>query len=734
METCFDLVMHDSRIINKNMRMPHFLRRGWLGGWRNCAASYNSEDVTRREDLAEAMSDVGVKFDLQSTPTPEEEVFLPPAPLLAGAHVRGIQSYREKYRSSINNSDAFWKSVAEELHFEQGTSKGLEWNFDAKKGDVFCRFMDGAKTNISYNCLERNIKRGYGNKIAYLWEGNEPSDNFKITYNELHSQVVNFSAVLRGHGVKKGDVVALYLPMITELAVAMLACTRIGAMHSVVFAGFSASALGARIIDAKCRVLVTADGFFRGTKYVNLKGIANEAVRIASEGGVNMKSVIMVSHQKRVTVPQGCATPQDAPMGPNDFCYNVEMNKYKGVDSPVEWMDAESPLFLLYTSGSTGKPKGIQHSTAGYMVYAYYTTKCTFDAHPEKDVYWCTADCGWITGHSYLLYGPLMNGLTGVWFEGIPTHPAPDRMWAITDKYKVNKLYTSPTAIRALMAMGDEYVTSHSRSSLEILGTVGEPINPAAWKWLYEVVGEGRCAIVDTFWQTETGGHMITPMPGATPMKPGSATFPFFGVNPVILDAEGRIIEGPGEGNLCFDRAWPGMLRTVFGDHDRFIKTYFAPFNGYFFTGDGARRDEDGYLWITGRVDDLMNVSGHLLSTAEIESALVAHEKVAEAAVVAAPHDIKGSFPYAFVTLNDGEKMNPSLTLELKNIVRKRIGAIAVPEVIQSAPGLPKTRSGKVTRRILRKIAEGCESGMGDTTTLVDEEVIKHLIAGRVHG
>ncbi|PIO60782.1 AMP-binding enzyme [Teladorsagia circumcincta] len=424
----------------------------------------------------------------------------------------------------------------------------------------------------------------------------------------------------------------------------------------------------------------------------------------------------------------------DARMTSIDFDYTVEMAKYKGVESPVEWMDAESPLFLLYTSGSTGKPKGIQHSTAGYMVYAYYTMKNTFDAHFERDVYWCTADCGWITGHTYLLYGPLMNGLTGIWFEGVPSHPGPDRLWEVTDKYKVNKLYTSPTAIRALMAMGDDHVKKHSRASLEILGTVGEPINPAAWKWLYNVVGEGRCAIVDTFWQTETGGHMITPMPGATPMKPGSATYPFFGVNPVLLDAEGRVIEGPGEGNLCFDRAWPGMLRTVFGDHDRFVKTYFAPFNGYYFTGDGARRDEDGYLWITGRVDDLMNVSGHLLSTAEIESALVAHSKVAEAAVVAAPHDIKGSFPYAFVTLNNGEKMNAALVQELKNMVRLKIGAIAVPEVIQSAPGLPKTRSGKVTRRILRKIAEGSESGMGDITTLVDEDVIKHLIAGRVNG
>ncbi|KAJ1352104.1 hypothetical protein KIN20_008296 [Parelaphostrongylus tenuis] len=679
------------------------------------------------------MSDARVKFDI-TTEEPAEEVFLPPAPLLAGAHVSGLQSYWEKYRFSINDSDAFWKSIAKELHFAEGSTKGLEWNFDAKKGEIFCRFMDGAKTNISYNCLERNIRRGYGSKVAYIWEGNEPADNFKITYSELHAQVVNFSAVLRAHGVRKGDVVALYLPMIMELAVAMLACARIGAMHSVVFAGFSAEALGNRIIDAKSRVLVTADGFFRGTKHVNLKRIADKALNVAQEGGVRVQSVIVVSHQKRITVPQGCVEPVEVPMNSVDFSYTAEMARYKGVESPVEWMDAESPLFLLYTSGSTGKPKGIQHSTAGYMVHAYTSTKYIFDAHPDKDIFWCTADCGWITGHSYLLYGPLLNGLTSVWFEGVPSYPAPDRLWEVTDKYKVNKLYTSPTAVRALMALGDEHVTKHSRASLEMIGTVGEPINPSAWLWLYNVVGEKKCAIVDTYWQTETGGIMISPLPGATPMKPGSATYPFFGVNPVILDADGRLIEGPGEGNLCFDRAWPGMLRTVFGDYERFVKTYFAPFNGYYFTGDGARRDEDGYLWLTGRVDDLMNVSGHLLSTAEIESALVAHEKVAEAAVVAAPHEIKGSFPYAFVTLNTGEKMNPSLVAELKEMVRSRIGAIAVPDAIQLAPGLPKTRSGKVTRRILRKIAEGCESAIGDTTTLVDEDVIKVLIDGRVNG
>ncbi|CAI5444563.1 unnamed protein product [Caenorhabditis angaria] len=677
------------------------------------------------------MSDVHVKFNLanDNEGLEDDEIFLPPAPLLAGAHVSGLQSYHEIYANSINNSDEFWKTVASELHFEQGSSKGLEWNFDAKKGDIYCKFMDGAKTNISYNCLERNLKRGLGNKIAYIFEGNEPSDSSTITYSELHAQVVQFSAVLRSHGVKRGDVVALYLPMIPELAVAMLACARIGAMHSVVFAGFSAESLSARIVDAQCKVLVTADGMFRGQKSINLKTIANSAVKLAKSENVEVSSLIMVEHLKRVTVPEGSSLPK-IDSTEIDAIYENEMEKCRNVESEVEWMDAESPLFLLYTSGSTGKPKGIQHTTAGYMTYAFATTKYTFDAQPD-DIYWCTADCGWITGHTYLLYGPLLNGLQGIWFEGVPSYPNASRFWDVTDKYGVTKLYTSPTAARALMAMGDEFLAGTSRATLKVIGTVGEPINPAAWLWLYKKVGNSNVSIVDTYWQTETGGHMITCLPGATPMKPGAASMPMFGASPVLLDSEGRVIEGPGEGNLCFDRAWPGMMRGVFGDYERFVKTYFAPFGGYYFTGDGARRDEDGYLWITGRVDDLMNVSGHLLSTAEIESALVAHEKVAEAAVVAAPHDIKGSFPYAFVTLNVGERINPQLIAELKKMVREKIGALAVPDIIQEAPGLPKTRSGKVTRRILRKIAEGTESGIGDTTTLVDESVIKQLISGR---
>ncbi|CAJ0579009.1 unnamed protein product, partial [Mesorhabditis spiculigera] len=680
------------------------------------------------------MSDARVKFNLGTNQEDtEEEIFLPPAPLLAGAHVGGLPSYRDLYSDSINNSDAFWSKIASELHFESKGEKGIESNFDYRKGPVYTHFMAGSKTNIAYNCLERNIQRGYGDRIAYLWEGNEPCDSSTITYSELHKQVVNFSAVLRGNGVKKGDVVAIYLPMITELAVAMLACARIGALHSVVFAGFSAESLSTRVVDAKCKVIVTADGFFRGPKSVILKPIVDKAVAISKTHGVDVETTIVVQHLDRATAPGGQAVPKVTCDKPIDRLYEKEMAKYKGEESPVEWVDAEDPLFILYTSGSTGKPKGILHTTAGYMTYAYATTKFNFDLHPERpdDIYWCTADCGWITGHSYLLYGPLINGVTSVFFEGVPSYPDPSRLWQVTEKYKVGKLYTSPTAIRALMACGDQYVTKHDRSSLKILGTVGEPINPAAWRWLHKIVGETRCSVVDTYWQTETGGHMIAPLPGAVPQKPGSATLPFFGVEPVLLDAEGRLIEGPGEGNLCFARAWPGMMRGVYGDYDRFISTYLKPFPGYYFTGDGARRDEDGYLWITGRVDDLMNVSGHLLSTAEIEGALTQHPKVAEAAVVSAPHDIKGNYPYAFVTLNNGERLTKELVVELKQIVREKIGAIAQPDIIQEAPGLPKTRSGKVTRRILRKIAEGCESGLGDTTTLVDETVIQQLINGR---
>uniref|UniRef100_A0A914WHU9 Acetyl-coenzyme A synthetase n=1 Tax=Plectus sambesii TaxID=2011161 RepID=A0A914WHU9_9BILA len=676
------------------------------------------------------MSDVKPKFGLN----PIEDVFEPPAPLLAGAHVSGLSSYQDMYRDSLANSETFWKRIAADLYFENASDRGLEWNFDVRKGDIFIRFMQGARTNVAYNCLERNIARGLGSKIAFFWEGNELGDERKITYQELLDQVTTLSAVLRAKGVKKGDRVAIYLPMIIELPVAMLACARIGAVHSVVFAGFSSESLASRIIDGKARVLITADGFCRGPKVFKLKQLADDAIKLCREQNEPVETCIVVKHLERVRIPSGADRPQVNYDDAVDVDYTEEMSRFAGAKSPVEWMDAEDYLFMLYTSGSTGKPKGVVHTQAGYMTYSYATAKFTFDLQ-DDDVYWCTADCGWITGHTYIVYGPLMNATTGIIFEGIPTHPDPGRCWNLVEKYKVTKMYTAPTLIRSLMAFKEEFVTKYDRSSLKILGSVGEPINPAAWLWYYKVVGESRCAIVDTYWQTETGGHIITPMPAATPTKPGSATLPFFGVEPVIVDAQGQEIEGPGEGNLCIKRPWPGIMRTVYGDADRFAKTYFASFPGYYFTGDGARRDEDGYLWVTGRVDDLMNVSGHLLSTAEIESALVAHHSVAEAAVVAAPHDIKGSTPYAFVSLKVGAKLTPALIDELKLMVRTKIGAIAVPDAIQYSPGLPKTRSGKITRRILRKIAEGDrKADLGDTTTLADESVIAQLWEGRNGG
>uniref|UniRef100_A0A0N5AAB7 Acetyl-coenzyme A synthetase n=1 Tax=Syphacia muris TaxID=451379 RepID=A0A0N5AAB7_9BILA len=677
------------------------------------------------------MSDARVKFAIAPPSADETEWFAPPAPLLAGAHVPGLESYYDMYKNSINNVDEFWKTVAKQLYFEKESDKGLEWNFDVRKGTVFTRYMDGARTNIAYNCLERNIRNGYGHRVAYFWEGNEPGDSCSISYQELMDKVINFSAVLRSHGVKKGDVVAIYLPMILELPIAMLACARIGAVHSVVFAGYSADALASRIIQAKSRILITADLYFRGKKLIPIKTVANQALDACMSKNEPVKTVIVVRHSRRVRLPNGNVLPEAISDPKTDLYWDVEMDRCKGVDSPVEWCGSEDPLFILYTSGATGKPKGIVHTTSGYMVYSYATTKYVFDAHVD-DVYWCTADCGWITGHSYLVYGPLLNGLTSVIFEGIPTYPTPSRMWQTVEKYKVSTLYTAPTAIRALMAYGNKYVTDFDRSTLRILGSVGEPINPDAWRWFYNVVGEKHCAVVDTYWQTETGGHMIAPLPGSIPTKPGSATLPFFGVEVAILDDHGRELEGPGEGNLCFKRAWPGISRTVFGSHFRYEETYFKPFPGYFFTGDGGRRDEDGYIWITGRVDDLMNVSGHLLSTAEIEGALASDPSVVEAAVVAAPHDIKGSFPYAFVHMRDGEKLTGSKADALKLLVRKKIGPIAVPDIIQEAPGLPKTRSGKVPRRILRKIAEGNHSAdLGDTSTLIDDSVIELLWTGR---
>jgi acetyl-CoA synthetase len=682
-----------------------------------------------------------IKFDLTNGTTYQEdaeEVFQPPKTLIDESHIPGISKYHEMYNQSIDNPDKFWRSVAKELYFETFSDKGLEWNFDKRKGEIFIRFMNGSKTNIAYNCLERNVKKGLENRIAYYWEGNEPGDVKTLTYGQLLKEVIKFSSVLRSKGVRKGDVVAIYLPMILELPIVMLSCARIGAIHSVVFAGFSADSLASRITHARSRILITADGSYRGNKLIELKSLADKAANICTLRGESLDNIIVVEHLKSVRAPEG-SQPNDIPLNlqpGRDTTWNDEMSKQvetQQQNSSVEWMDAEDPLFILYTSGSTGSPKGILHSTAGYMVYTYMTTKCSFDIQSNKDIYWATADCGWITGHSYVVYGPLLNGLTSVIFEGVPSYPDNSRFWSIIEKYKVTKFYTAPTAIRSLMAYTEEFVNKHNCSTLKIIGTVGEPINPTAWKWLYNIIGKTKCAIVDTYWQTETGGHVIVPMPGSIPTKPGSATLPFFGVLPKLVNIDGNIIEGPGEGNLCFSQPWPGIMRSIWCDHERFVENYFSLYPGNYFTGDGARRDDDGYYWITGRMDDLMNVSGHLLSTSEIESALSLHPQVVEAAVVSAPHAIKGHYPYAFVVLSNDKYLTDELIKELKLIVRDKIGAIAIPDIIQHTNGLPKTRSGKITRRILRKIAEGNKNvDLGDTSTLVDETIIEHLWENRL--
>ncbi|RLV83680.1 hypothetical protein DV515_00016419 [Chloebia gouldiae] len=571
-------------------------------------------------------------------------------------------------------------------------------------------------------------------------EGNEPGDSTKITYRELLDKVCQFANVLRSQGVQKGDRVSIYLPMILELVVAMLACARIGALHSVVFAGFSAESLCERILDCGCTLLITADAFYRGDKLVNLKQIADEAVRKCIDKGSSLKKCIVVKHlgREEVAVDGTCSKSPplkrlcqevQTPWNPAMDVWWHELMHGASTECEPEWCDAEDELFILYTSGSTGKPKGVLHTVGGYMIFAATSFKYVFDYQAE-DVYWCTADIGWITGHSYLTYGPLANGATSVLFEGIPTYPDVGRMWSIIDKYKVTKFYTAPTAIRLLMKYGEEPVKKHSRTSLKVLGTVGEPINPEAWLWYYRVVGEERCPIVDTFWQTETGGHMLTPLPAATPMKPGSATFPFFGVVPAILSESGEELEGEAEGYLVFKQPWPGIMRTLYGKHQQFETIYFKKFPGYYVTGDGCRRDKDGYYWITGRIDDMLNVSGHLLSTAEVESALVEHAAVAEAAVVSHPHPLKGECLYCFVTLREGHEFTKNLTDELKKQVREKIGPIATPDYIQYAPSLPKTRSGKITRRILRKIAKN-DQDLGDISTLADPGIIKHLFNSR---
>ncbi|XP_051887402.1 acetyl-coenzyme A synthetase, cytoplasmic isoform X1 [Pristis pectinata] len=686
-----------------------------------------------------------------------EDIYHGAAEVAEGAHVPNFQKYKELYLHSVQNPEEFWGKIAKEFYWKTPqTGSFLDYNFDVTKGKVYIKLMEGATTNICYNLLDRNVyDKKLGDKIAFYWEGNEPGDSIEVTYKGLLQQVCKFANVLRAQGVKKGDRISIYMPMIIELVVAMLACARIGAIHSIVFAGFSSESVCERILDSHCTFLVTADGFYRGNKLINLKQVVDEALRKCRERNFHVRKCIVVKHlgvSEEACAAETSTSPQSPPA--KRPCQDKDNEKTKNTHHKIqipwnadvdvwwhelvkeasdecepEWCDTEDPLFILYTSGSTGKPKGVQHTVGGYLLYTATTFKYVFNYQPD-DIYWCTADIGWITGHSYITYGPLANGATSVMFEGLPTYPDSSRFWEIIDKYKVTTFYTAPTAIRLLMKYGDGPVKKFSRQSLKILGTVGEPINPEAWHWYYTVIGNGKCPIMDTFWQTETGGHMITPLPAVIPQKPGSATFPFFGVVPAILNESGEELEGEAEGYLVFKKPWPSVMRTVYGNHERFEATYFKRFPGYFVTGDGCKRDRDGYYWITGRIDDMVNVSGHLLSTAEVESALIEHAAIAEAAVVSYPHLVKGESLYCFVTLKDGHEFTKMLVTELKNQVREKISPIATPDYIQNAPGLPKTRSGKIMRRILRKIARN-EKDLGDVSTLADESVIDELFSNR---
>lgn len=635
----------------------------------------------------------------------------PVKPEIASTALVTNEQYQQMYRQSITNPDSFWAEQAEKfVSWFQRWDQVSDWNFDT----VSIKWFLNAKLNVAYNCLDRHLGER-GDQVAIIWQGDNPEDHKKITYRQLHEQVCRFANVLRSRGVNKGDCVSIYMPMVPEAAIAMLACARIGAVHSVVFGGFSPTALRDRILDSDCKVVITADEGVRGGKMVPLKTNTDQAL-------LDCPYVHTVIVYKRT----GTNIPWQAT---RDIWYHEALTA-ASTDCPAEPMDAEDPLFILYTSGSTGKPKGVLHTSGGYILYAAITHKYIFDYH-DKEVYWCAADVGWVTGHTYMVYGPLCNGATTLMFEGIPTWPDAGRFWDVIDRHQVSIFYTAPTALRALMAQGNDFVRKYSRASLRILGTVGEPINPEAWEWYYHIVGDGRCPIVDTWWQTETGGTLITPLPGATALKPGSATRPFFGIEPSLVDEKGNVLEGVAAGSLCLNRSWPGQMRTVYGDHQRFIDTYFRTYPGKYFTGDGARRDEDGYYWITGRIDDVINVSGHRLGTAEIESALVLHEKVAEAAVVGFPHDIKGQGIYAYVTLMAGHQYDDVLKHELVRHVRQEIGAIASPDHIHWAPGLPKTRSGKIMRRILRKIAADELDNLGDTSTLADPAVVDDLINTR---
>jgi acetyl-CoA synthetase len=638
------------------------------------------------------------------------KVYPVPAEWASRAYVNA-ERYQEMYRRSLEEPEAFWREESARIDWIKPWTKLNQWSFD--QADFGIKWFEDGTLNVAVNCLDRHLATR-GDDLAIIWEGDDPAEYRSFTYKELHEAVCRAGAALRALGVKKGDRVTIYLPMIPEAAIAMLACARIGAIHSVVFAGFSPEALAGRIQDCDSSVVITADGGMRGGKLVRLKDNVDEALKQCP----SVKYVMVVGRTGiEIDMQEGRDVAWYTQLGISKVCEPEEMN-------------AEDPLFILYTSGSTGKPKGVLHTTGGYLTWAAMTHQYVFDYRPG-DIYWCAADVGWVTGHSYVVYGPLANGATQVMYEGVPNHPDHSRFWQIVDKHKVNIFYGAPTALRALMREGDDWVKKTERSSLRLLGSVGEPINPEAWEWYYNVVGDARCPIVDTWWQTETGAAMITGMPGAIDMKPGSASLPMFGVVPQLVDGEGRVLEGATSGNLCLTQSWPGQMRTVWGDHERFFQTYFSTYPGKYFTGDGCRRDEDGYYWITGRVDDVINVSGHRMGTAEVESALVAHAKVAEAAVVGMPHEVKGQGIYAYVTLNANETPTDDLKAELVQWVRKEIGPIATIDVIHFAPALPKTRSGKIMRRILRKIAEGDVSNLGDTSTLADPAVVDTLVQTR---
>ena len=637
--------------------------------------------------------------------------YLVPAEWAAKAYINE-QGYADAYNASINDPDAFWRGEARRIDWMKPFTKVKSTSFD--ETDFGIKWFEDGELNVSANCLDRHLPTRKDD-IALIWEGDDPSQQRRITYGDLHAEVCRFANVLKGIGARKGDRITIYMPMVPEAAIAMLACTRIGAIHSIVFGGFSPDALGGRIQDCDSSIVITSDAGMRGGKLVPLKANVDEAL----SHGTSVQKVLVVRHVGNdVDMKRG-----------RDVWYD-EARESVTDDCPPEPMNAEDPLFILYTSGSTGKPKGVLHTTGGYLVWATMTHHYVFN-YKVGQIFWCAADIGWVTGHSYVVYGPLANGATTLMFEGVPNYPTHSRFWEIVDRHQVNIFYGAPTALRALMREGDEWVKKTSRTSLQLLGSVGEPINPEAWEWYYRVIGEERCPIVDTWWQTETGACMMTPLPGAHALKPGAASFPMFGVKPQIVDSDGKPLEGACEGNLCITDSWPGQMRTVWGDHERFFQTYFTTYPGKYFTGDGCKRDEDGYYWITGRVDDVINVSGHRMGTAEVESALVAHAKVAEAAVVGYPHNIKGQGIYAYVTLNANEEETAEVRAELIKWVRHEIGPIATPDVIHFAPGLPKTRSGKIMRRILRKIAEGDVSNLGDTSTLADPSVVDSLVGNR---